>query len=453
MNGRATVAARPPSITSALTESAAALIAQMSATLLGFIDAYFMAKLGVTTLATVSYVGGFVILVNASLAGALQAFLIVGGGQLAGNDRAGFSAAVHAAVRAGLSLCTIAHLIVIAAIAVISMVSASAPHDALSLAVLLSPGILVNALCLVFRLKAMLLKAPAVLIGMSFTLVSARIAALNAVFGLAPLAARHPFAALAASGLASALVCLAASWLLDRWRMAPVASIAVDRQAVSALTRTILKIGLPIGCVIVLEMSVLGIGQTIQTLLGARFGAAFGLVIQFVMLAETVAVALGQVTTINVSIACTLRHRGALLQAVTIGIGATASIHCLIATVAIVFPNALIGLILPNRPAGDAALVATLTQYLRYGAICQLLLALVVCFASVLRGMDDLEHPLVTIAVNYLGLGVLCSAALAYLTPLRDLGVWMGVAASLVSSVAFLGLRVRSNIIARELRV
>nr|WKF59435.1 hypothetical protein HUO10_003946 [Paraburkholderia busanensis] len=447
----ADVTLRVPSVASALTESVAALVAQMSVALLGFMDAWFMAKLGVETLATVSYVAGFVILVNASFAGALQAFLIVGGGCLGSGDKVGFSAAARAAVRAGTLLGGVAHLVVLLAIGALSLVSSSAPHGAFALALMLTPGIVLNAMCLVFRLKAMLLKAPAMLMTMSLVLVGAKFAALNLMFHTQPFATLHPFVALAASGFAAAVVCLAASWLLDRWRFRRINQHRADGRTVAALMRRIFMIGLPIGAVIVLEMSVLGFGQMIQTLLGTRFGAAFGLVIQFVLLAQTVAVALGQVTTINVSIALNMRHRGALAQAVTIGVVSTALIHGLIATVAIGWPDVLVDWMLPHRLSGDVALIQTLTGYLRYGAVCQLLLAMVVCLASILRGMDDLGHPLVTIALNYLGLGVACSAAIAYFTALRDLGVWIGIAASLASSLSFLGFRVMRNIRRPEL--
>ncbi|GLU33367.1 hypothetical protein WKR88_24890 [Trinickia caryophylli] len=444
-------ASRPPSVASALTESAAALVAQLSITLLGFMDAYFMAKLGVETLATMSYVTGFVILVNASFGGALQAFLIVGGGRLGSGDKPGFSHTARAAMRAGMLLCGVAYLTILAAISLLSSISSSAPRGALVLVVLLAPGILLNAACLVFRLKAMLLKAPAVLVAMSLSLVVAKFIALTLIFHLHPFSDHYPLAALAGSSFASALVCLAASWALDRWRFVQINLHRSDARAVAAFVKRIIVIGLPIGAVIVLEMSVLGIGQMIQTLLGVRFGAAFGLVIQFVLLAQTVAVALGQVTTIHVSIACNMRDRGALAQAVKIGVMSTALLHGVIAVATMAAPGAIIELILPQRLTADAALVDTLAGYLRYGAVCQLMLAMVVCLASILRGMDDLGHPIATIAINYLGLGVVLSAAVAYLTPLRDLGVWIGIAASLASSVTFLGLRVVGNVRRPEL--
>ncbi len=453
MNADTSVSSRVPSVASALTESAAALVAQVSVALLGFMDAYFMAKLGVETLATVSYVAGFVILVNASFAGALQAFLIVGGGRLGSDDKRGFSDAARAAVLAGTLLGGTAHLVVLIAISMLALVSQTAPRGALALAVMLSPGILLNAMCLVFRLKAMLLKAPTVLMAMSIVLVTTKFAILNVVFGWQPFAVQHPFVALAGSSFASALVCLLLSWLLDRWWFHQINRHRTDGYAsVIALTKLILKIGLPIGAIIVLEMSVLGIGQMIQTSLGTRFGAAFGLAIQFVLLSQTVAGALGQVATINVSLALKMRHRGALAQAVTIGVASTTLIHGLIAAVALVYPAALINLMLAHRLASDSALVETLTSYLRYGAVCQLLLATVICLASILRGMDDLGHSLVTIAVNYLGVGVVCSVVIAYLTSLRDLGVWIGIAASLASSVMFLGTRVMGNIRRLELQ-
>jgi multidrug resistance protein, MATE family len=441
--------ARPPTVLSALGESAAALIAQSAVTMLGFIDAYFMAKMGVATLATVSYVNGFVILVNATVAGALQALLIIGGGRLGAGDPVGFSKTVRSAAAAGALLCAAAQLVVIAVIAIIPVFSSSAPRAALMLAAFLLPGMLLNGLCLVFRLKAMLLKSPTVLIAMALSLVVTRVVALNAVFPLQSGSSGMEYLALAGCNLVSAAICLLVSWFLDRWRFGklPLSSEA----AISAADiKRVLRVGLPIGCVIVLEMSVLGLGQAMQTLLGATGGAAFGLVIQATMLAETIAVALGQVTTINVSLAANRRDRVALTQAVTVGIASTASTHAALAAIAICFPEPIVFLMLPHRLIGEQALVEQLTNYLRYGAGCQLLLAMVVCLASILRGLDDLEHPLLTIALNYLGLGVALSAVLAYLTPLRDLGVWIGIAVSLISSVSFLGLRVRKHLRERE---
>ncbi|MET3434389.1 MATE family multidrug resistance protein [Herbaspirillum seropedicae] len=446
MNIDATTRAPARSVTTALTENVAALVAQMSVALLGFIDAWFMGRLGVELLAAISYVNGFTILVNASVGGALQAFLIVGGGRLGSGDKRGFAAAARAALRVATLLSGVAHLVMLAVIGVLSMVSESAPRDAVTLALMLMPSVLLNAMCLVLRLKVMLLKAPALLVTMSLVLICAKFVALVVLFRVQPFTAQYPFVALAGSGVIAALICLMVSWSLDRRYFRMINRQLVERHDLALLTRQILAIGLPIGAVIVLEMSVFGVGQMIQTLLGTLYGAAFGLVTQFVLLAQTIAVAIGQVTTINVSIAVNMRHRGSLLHAVTIGVVSTALIHGLLAALAMVFPQMFVDMMLPHRLAGDPELMAVLISYLRYGAICQLLLAMVVCLASVLRGMDDLGHPLVTIATNYLGLGVVCSTAMAYLTPLRDLGVWVGIAASLLSSVTFLGMRVINNI-------
>lgn len=446
----AVLSSRASTVGSALAENFAALIAQSAMALMGFLDAYFMAMLGVGALACASYVAGFVILVNAAFAGSLQAFLIVGGPHLGRGDKPAFVQSARAATRAALLLAACAHLIVVALIGVLSLVSPAAPHGALRLAVLLTPTILLNAACLVFRMKAMLLKAQGVLVSMALVLVGAKLGALALLFRFRSFVDADPVALLAASGFIAGLVCLCASWIVDRWRFRAINRHSPNRAAIAALMKRIVLVGAPIGAVIVLEMSVLGMGQMIETLLGTRFGASFGLVIQFVLLAQTVAVALGQVTTINVAMARGTHDRAALRRAACVGVASTAALHGAIAAIVIAYPGAVAALVTPHRIAESAALGHTVAGYLIFGALCQFLLAMVVCLASILRGMDDLGHPLLTIAVNYLVLGVASSAAMAWLTPLADIGVWIGVGLSLSSSMAFLSFRVIGNLRQKE---
>ena len=84
-------------------------------------------------------------------------------------------------------------------------------------------------------------------------------------------------------------------------------------------------------------------------------------------------------------------------------------------------------------------------------AAFQLFDGLQVILTSILRGAQDVRVPLILALIGFWGIGAPLGLALGFLTPLKALGVWIGLASGLASVTCLEGLRWR-RIVAKMMR-
>ena len=81
----------------------------------------------------------------------------------------------------------------------------------------------------------------------------------------------------------------------------------------------------------------------------------------------------------------------------------------------------------------SAAVLALAVQFLLVAAVFQLADGAQVIGAAVLRGLHDTRVPMIFAALGYWVIGLGCGTALAFLTPLKGIGIWIGLALGLAA--------------------
>ena len=110
-----------------------------------------------------------------------------------------------------------------------------------------------------------------------------------------------------------------------------------------------------------------------------------------------------------------------------------ASIHPILFFVA---PHQIVGLFLDSGLAENTAPLTLAASFLVIAALFQLFDGTQVTMSAALRGLSDTTMPLIIALVGYWLIGFPIAYYFGFHTPLRGVGVWIGLAAGL-ASVAF----------------
>lgn len=204
--------------------------------------------------------------------------------------------------------------------------------------------------------------------------------------------------------------------------------------------REMWRIGLPIALTIMAEAGLFSGAAFLMGRIGEAELAGHTIALQFAALAFQVPFGIAQAATIRVGYALGAGDHDGVSRAgntaIALGIGFMALTGLVIA----LFPRAIMHLYLdPDLPA-NAAVAGFALQYMVVAAAFQLFDGAQAVAAGSLRGLQDTRVPLVIAVLGYWIPGVGTAIVLGFYTPLRGLGVWIGLAAGLVV-VALLLLR------------
>ncbi len=202
--------------------------------------------------------------------------------------------------------------------------------------------------------------------------------------------------------------------------------------------RSMLRIGVPIGLQLELEMSAF---SAVALLMG-RFG--------------TVHVA-GHQIAINIASLTFMVPMGVAMGAAVLAGNAvgrgdatglrSASRAALLAGSGFMACTALVLLAIPRTLAGiytaDEAVLAFAATLLPIAGVFQVFDGLQVVGAGILRGLGDTRVPMLINLAGFVGIGLTSSFLLAYYTPLGPVGLWWGLVIGLVVVASILLLRVR----------
>ena len=128
--------------------------------------------------------------------------------------------------------------------------------------------------------------------------------------------------------------------------------------------------------------------------------------------------------------------------AITVGIPAAVAIS---AATMFAFPRLLISAFIATDAGANAATVAIALAFLRVAAIFQVFDGGQAALANMLRGVHDSRWPMVMALTGYWAIGMPTGLALGFLTPLRGLGLWIGLAIGLAAVALMLLARWRSK--------
>ena len=197
--------------------------------------------------------------------------------------------------------------------------------------------------------------------------------------------------------------------------------------------KAIWRLGLPIGLIIAFETSVFNAAAFLMGWLGEAELAAHAIAIQIVAIAFMTPLGIAQAATVRVGLAYgagdALAAARAGWSAFILGTGFMVPMAALL----MILPQTLVGIFLDLDQPANLPVLALATSFLIVAAIFQIVDGAQVLGAGMLRGLHDTRIPMWYAAIGYWCIGIPLSAGLSQFTPLRGVGVWIGLAAGLAA--------------------
>jgi len=188
----------------------------------------------------------------------------------------------------------------------------------------------------------------------------------------------------------------------------------------------VLKIGIPIGFQIIVEVIAFGIGAVMMGWLGEVELAAHQVALGLASFTYMISLGVSQANTIRVS------HQMGLKDYKSLKMAALASTHLVL--IFMLFMGILFIFarnILPLLFTPDEAVVKISAALLIIAAIFQLFDGLQVVMLSTLRGMADVKLPMYMAIFAYLFVGIPTSYVLTFILSFGPQGIWLGYLAGL----------------------
>jgi MATE family multidrug resistance protein len=192
------------------------------------------------------------------------------------------------------------------------------------------------------------------------------------------------------------------------------------------------KLGVPIGATMMFEVTVFNAAVFLMGSFGTAAVAAHAIVIQIASASFMVPMGLAQAATVRVGLAYGAHDRDALTRA---GWSAFALAIAFMATMSLamaVAPQWFIGAFVDVADPANAEVVAAARAFLICAAVFQIADGAQVMGAGMLRGLQDTTMPMLYAALGYWGCGMPLCLLLAFGLGLGGVGIWIGLAASLI---------------------
>jgi multidrug resistance protein, MATE family len=196
--------------------------------------------------------------------------------------------------------------------------------------------------------------------------------------------------------------------------------------------REIVRIGLPIGLIVLAEGGLFNAATFLMGLIGPAQLAGHALAFQVAALAFQVPFGVGQAATIRVGYHYGARDRAAIglagWAALAVGIG----FSLFAATAMLLFPRTILSAYVAVDDPANAAMVHFALQFILVAAAFHLFDAVQTVAGGILRGLQDTQVPMILALLGYWLAGGMAAVALGFATPLGGLGVWIGLAIGLI---------------------
>jgi MATE family multidrug resistance protein len=195
--------------------------------------------------------------------------------------------------------------------------------------------------------------------------------------------------------------------------------------------RELARLGIPIGLTWSFEVGVFSAAVYLMGLIDTVSVAAHVIALQLAALMFMVPLGLSQAATVRVGYGYGARDPRWVSRAGQVAIGFAIAFAGLSALLMWVFPRELASQFLDPRAPESAAVLATAVQFLLIAAVFQLADGAQVIGAAILRGIHDTRVPMLFAAFGYWVVGIGAGAYLAFETPLKGRGIWIGLALGL----------------------
>jgi len=202
--------------------------------------------------------------------------------------------------------------------------------------------------------------------------------------------------------------------------------------------REILRIGLPIGVTLTLEVGLFASAVYLIGLIGTAALAAHMIALQVASVTFMVPLGLGQAATVRVGLASGRADPRAAWRA---GMGALAMGTAFMAAMAVVMwttPETIIAIFLDLDDPAAAPVVDLAIAFLAVAALFQIVDGGQAIGAGALRGLKDTRWPMAFAAIGYWPIGLGTGVLLAFGFDLGGVGIWIGFAAGLATAAVLM---------------
>lgn len=210
-----------------------------------------------------------------------------------------------------------------------------------------------------------------------------------------------------------------------------------------ARIRDIAAIGAPIAGIVVVEAGLFSIAAFLMGRFGAAELAAHTVALQIASIAFQVPFGIGQAATIRVGLHHGAGHVQGVTRAGQAALAIAAAFALPFALVMLLIPRTLLSAYLDVDAAANAAIVMLATRYMMIAAAFQLADGVQAVLAGNLRGLQDTRVPLLLALIGYWLTGFTTAWGLGFMTPLKGVGVWIGLAVGLAVTALLLQHRWR----------
>lgn len=202
--------------------------------------------------------------------------------------------------------------------------------------------------------------------------------------------------------------------------------------------KEILFIGLPIGGTILAEAGLFSGAAVLMGWIGEAELAGHTIALQIAAFAFQVPFGIGQAATIRVGFHYGAGDKEGVSHAGWAAIALALCFMVFTASALWLIPSAIISIYVDIHAPANAALVGFAVQFMAIAALFQLVDGLQTVSAGALRGLQDTKVPMIIAVFGYWLPGFGSALVLAFMTPLRGLGVWWGFAIGLAVVAAML---------------
>lgn len=204
------------------------------------------------------------------------------------------------------------------------------------------------------------------------------------------------------------------------------------------MLRELFVLGLPIGMMILAEVSLFTMASLLMGWIGTVELAAHGIALQLASIAFMIPLGLSQAGTVRVGMAVGQNDHRALVRSswsvlfVAIGCAAAGSL------VYALFPEWCANLFLDREKPDAAKVLAFAAQLVVIAGLFQLVDGLQVIATGLLRGIKDTRIPMIIAFISYWGVGFVLAYVLSFPVGMGGIGVWIGFLCGLGAAAALL---------------
>jgi multidrug resistance protein, MATE family len=205
----------------------------------------------------------------------------------------------------------------------------------------------------------------------------------------------------------------------------------------------ILRLGLPIGGILGLEIGVFSTTGILMGLLGADALGAHQLVMNCISVVFMVPLGIAQAATVRVAVALGSGAPAAARRAGVVALALGVAYMAIMAVVLVAAPRAIARIYVDIDAPANRGLVGIAIYLLAIAAVFQIFDGVQAIAAGALRGYRDTTIPLLLAVIGYWGVGFAGGWFLAFQAGYGPIGLWSGLAVGLAAVALMLTIRLR----------